>query len=296
MSELDESDFLGSQTKDSRQASDQNENRGQNIMSGTVTGGGTVIQGDNAQVTQNVYQGTSDEDLSAKKIKVSKKFALTPELEPETIQIPEGEVWMGIGDAKNIPDDRTQQYKAHLPLYRISKYPITNAQYAEFVRQIKQSNDSTRKWDGLKLPEGPKNDPVMGVTLDNAKAYCDWLSDSTGRKYTIPNEAQLEKGYQEPDGCSDVVDNLLQWTCTLWGAKALAPDAKYLYPWKNNEHNDLEANSQIRRVVCVYPKQANSGSPRVRQRSGKFPWDAGFPDARHSFRIVILVPPGKKAG
>jgi formylglycine-generating enzyme required for sulfatase activity len=231
------------------------------------------------------------EDLSEKEI--SKIF----DFEPETILIsnPQKEVWMG-NESEETPDDKKHPYRIYLSVYRISKYLITNAQYAEFVRQIKQSDNSTGKWDGLKAPEGPKNDPIMGVTLDDTKTYCDWLSASTGRKYSIPNEAQLEKAYQDPDGCSDGFDNLLQWTCTLWGTKALAPDSKYQYPWNDNEHNNLNANSQIRRVVCLYPKQDNAGSLRVRQRCGKFPWDAGFPGARHSFRVVIAVPFDRKVG
>ena len=116
-------------------------------------------------------------------------------------------------------------------------------------------------WDGLKIPDGPDDDPVQGVTLDNAIAYCIWLSDETKRNYSIPNEAQLQKAYKEPDGYLDVVENLMQWTCTLWGAKALAPDEKYRYPSTENEQNNLYANSQIRRAP-VRPSRAARGAFR----------------------------------
>ncbi len=248
-----------------------------------------ITIGHNNQITQHIYQAAPGEDLSAEILNRRKDF------EPETIVISEGEVWMGIEDEQKTPDDEKQHYRAYLPLHRVSKYPITNAQYKKFVQEVKNADNSTGKWDSLKIPDGADNDPVEGVTLDDAKAYCKWLRDETKRNYSIPNEVQLEKAYQEPDGCLDVVDNLLQWTCTLWGAKALAPDAKYRYPSTDNEQNNLNANSQIRRVVCIYPKQDKAGTPRVRQRSGKFPWDAGFPGARHGFRVVMEVPPARKA-
>ena len=261
---------------------------------GKVSVGGNVdgpmVFGNNNQLTQNIYQSASGEDLSTKTLSRNEKM-----LESETIVISEGEVWMGVEDEQKIPDDEKPHYRIYLPLYRISKYPITNVQYKKFVQEIKNSDNSTGKWDGLKIPDGPDDDPVQGVTLDNAIAYCIWLGNETKRNYSIPNEAQLQKAYKEPDGYLDVVENLMQWTCTLWGAKALAPDEKYRYPSTENEQNNLYANSQIRRVVCNFPRQENEKAPRVRQRSGKFPWDEGFPGARHGFRVVMEVPPVRKA-
>jgi formylglycine-generating enzyme required for sulfatase activity len=57
----------------------------------------------------------------------------------------------------------------------------------------------------------PGHCPVVGISWDDARAYCDWLSDKTGLNFKLPTEAQWEKaargiesrkypwGDQEPD-------------------------------------------------------------------------------------------------
>jgi formylglycine-generating enzyme required for sulfatase activity len=128
----------------------------------------------------------------------------------------------------------------------------------------------------------------MGVTLDEARGYCKWLSELTKRKYELPNEAQLEKAYQGNYGCIDIVDNIYLWTCTLWGEKGSAPDSKYRYPWKkDDERNNPNANNQIRRVVCRYRRPDGSGASRRHSRTGQLPGEPGLSGARHSFRVVM---------
>ena len=44
--------------------------------------------------------------------------------------------------------------KINLPDYRIGKYPVTNAQYEEFVRETCRSIVPEMGWDGQKIPGG----------------------------------------------------------------------------------------------------------------------------------------------
>ena len=115
----------------------------------------------------------------------------------------------------------------------------------------------------------------MGVSWYDALEYCKWLSVETGRKYSLPNEAQLEKVHKRSYGCSDILDNIYLWTCTLWGEKGNSPELKYRYPWKDDGRNNLDANGQIRRVVCGYKKVDGTESYRRRSRTGQFPEDPG---------------------
>jgi iron(II)-dependent oxidoreductase len=159
------------------------------------------------------------------------------------------------------------------------------------------------------------------VSWFGALAYCQWLSERTGRSYALPNEAQWEKAcrggknYLYPWGDEldtdrsnfgrsvladvdayppqnefslyDLVGNVCQWTLTLWGEKRLAPDPQYRYPWKDDRRNDPNANRQIRRVVRGGSFQGDPGYLRCSAKSGEFPDDPGLPGSRYGFRVVL---------
>jgi len=255
-------------------------------------------------------RGYADEDIS------------TEHFEPKSIYISEGSFWMGSEAGDGIPDYETPQHEVVLPAYRIGKYPVKNSEYEEFISQTKRQVSSIMGWDGQRVPQGLGDHPVTGVTWYEAIAYCQWLYEKTGRKYSLPNEAHWEKGCrgsnrsiypwgdefdnqrcnhgnstlapvnahpaQNEYGCFDLVGNVRQWTSTLWGEKRITPDSKYSYPWKDDRRNDLNANRQIRRVVRGSSFKDNLNLLRCSARSGQAPDDAGLPSARHSFRVVTI--------
>jgi formylglycine-generating enzyme required for sulfatase activity len=243
--------------------------------------------------------------------------------EPKTVYIAEGPFLMGSQPTEGIPTYETPQHEVLLPAFRIGKYPVKNSQYEEFIRQTKRIVSPGMGWEGQKVPKGLQDHPVTGVTWFDTLAYCQWLVEKTGRKYTLPNEAQWEKAcrggsnfvypwrnefdatrcnYGRPTlaavdaypaqndyGCFDFVGNVLQWTCTLWGEKRIAPDPEYLYPWKEDARNDLNANSQIRRVVRGSSFKSEPKFLRCSVRSGQAPDDVGLPGTRHGFRVAMIV-------
>lgn len=243
--------------------------------------------------------------------------------EPETVQIPAGLFWLGSLAGPGIPGYEIPQHPVQLPAYRIGKYPVTNAQYEEFVRQTGTLVAPGLGWNGQRAPVGSENFPVTAVTWFEALAYCQWLSEKTGRKYSLPTEAQWEKACrggsqnlypwgnefdparcnhgrpglapveaypaQAESGCFDLVGNLRQWTCTLWGEKRVAPDSPYTYPWKDDRRNDLTASRQVRRVVRGSSFKDEMALLRCSARSGQSPDDAGLPGFRHGFRVVLTV-------
>lgn len=243
--------------------------------------------------------------------------------EPETIHILEGAFWMGSPEGTGIPSYETPRHEVNLPAYRIGKYPVTNAQYEEFILQTRRLVTPSMGWNGQRVPEGFERRPVMGVTWYEALAYCQWLSERTGRKYSLPNEAQWEKACrggnsfiypwgdefdpkcsnqgcsvlapvdayppQNEFGCFDLVGNVRQWTCTLWGEKRIAPELRFAYPWRDDRRNDFNANRQLRRVVRGSSFMDNQAFLRCSARSGQLPDDVGLPDARHGFRVVMLL-------
>lgn len=239
--------------------------------------------------------------------------------EPETIHILEGRFWMGSPEGTEVPSYETPRHEVDLPSYRIGKYPVTNAQYEEFIRRSGRPVTAHMCWDGQRVPTGLEQHPVTGVTWYEALAYCQWLSERTERKYSLPNEAQWEKACrggknsiypwgdeldlkrsnqgcatlapvdaypaQNEFGCFDLVGNVRQWTSTLWGEKRIAPDPRFSYPWREGPRNDLNANRQIRRVVRGSSYSDNPGLLRCSARSGKVP---DVPEGPYGFRVAMI--------
>jgi hypothetical protein len=123
--------------------------------------------------------------------------------EPEMILIPAGEFFMGSDPRKdeNAQDDEQPQHMLYLPDYYLAKTPVTNAQYAAFVQAVGWraiGSKWTGDWAEGKSPPGKADHPVNEVTWDEAMAYCRWLSEVTGRAYSLPSEAEWEKGARGP--------------------------------------------------------------------------------------------------
>jgi formylglycine-generating enzyme required for sulfatase activity len=122
--------------------------------------------------------------------------------EPETITIPAGPFLMGSPPGPGVPVHETPQHEVDLPHYRIGKYPVTNREYAEFlVRNYKEDYKPKQVgWLIDQLPEGKEDHPVVGVSWHDARAYCGWLSEATGRTYRLPTEAEWEKAARGSQG------------------------------------------------------------------------------------------------
>ncbi len=117
--------------------------------------------------------------------------------EPEMILIPSGEFWMGSDDGPEIPDNERPPHAVNLPAFYIARYPITQAQYCEFIEQTKSPVPPELGWVlagvGHQPAEDRKQHPVVGITWDDAIRYCEWLSRTTERRYRLPSEAEWEK-------------------------------------------------------------------------------------------------------
>jgi formylglycine-generating enzyme required for sulfatase activity len=88
--------------------------------------------------------------------------------------------------------DREQPaHDVDLPEYWIGRYPVTNAEYAAFVQAVGLS--PPRHWEGGEYPAELSDHPVVNVSWHDAVAYCQWLSEVTGKPYHLPSEAEWEK-------------------------------------------------------------------------------------------------------
>lgn len=101
---------------------------------------------------------------------------------PDMITIPSGNFLMGNkDDALAMPVHRVVIGKP----FAISKYEITFDDYDVFAQATKRPLPSDNRW-------GRGNRPVINVSFEDAQAYAQWLSQTTGKKYRLPTEAEWE--------------------------------------------------------------------------------------------------------
>ena len=106
-----------------------------------------------------------------------------------------------------------------LPDVFISVYPVSAKEYLKYlihlaithpqeaqVRQPRRSGDDQPLWnwgqDGMPyLPDDwSKNLPVIGICLDDAIHYCEWISHRKGGQYRLPTDYEWEKAARGMDG------------------------------------------------------------------------------------------------
>lgn len=104
---------------------------------------------------------------------------------PEMVTVPGGTFTMGDehGDGGN---DEKPTHSVRLSTFKISKTEVTVAQYRKFCESI-----------GYTMPEEPDlgwqdNHPIVNVSYQDALFFCEWLSEETGKRYSLPTEAQWE--------------------------------------------------------------------------------------------------------
>ncbi|MBU0703362.1 MAG: SUMF1/EgtB/PvdO family nonheme iron enzyme, partial [Chloroflexi bacterium] len=111
-------------------------------------------------------------------------MTITAPIHLELIRIPASEFLMGYGEQL--------QHSVYVPEFYIGRYPVTNEQYAAFVRA--NGHAGPEHWRrGGQIPWGRENHPVVNVSWYDACAFCEWLSQQTGRSFRLPTEAEWEK-------------------------------------------------------------------------------------------------------
>jgi formylglycine-generating enzyme required for sulfatase activity len=175
---------------------------------------------------------------------------------PEWVEIPAGEFWLGSEKGR---DWEKPMHRLHLDTFWIARTPVTKAQYRLFLQAA--GHAPPVRWNGLVL-EWLEHHPIIDVSWNDAMAYCRWLSGLTGKRITLPSEAEWEKaarGDQDmreypwgdifdprlangketkigttspvgsfgagasPYGVLDMSGNVWEWTRSVWDAKSAYP-------------------------------------------------------------------------
>jgi dienelactone hydrolase len=85
----------------------------------------------------------------------------------------------------------------------IGRFEVTRAQYSRFD-------------PGYCVEPGKENYPANGITFEQARGYCAWLSKKTGKRYRLPTEAEAEDLYEKPEEGDNTLD--------AWAGYAVNPD------------------------------------------------------------------------
>jgi formylglycine-generating enzyme required for sulfatase activity len=245
--------------------------------------------------------------------------------EPDLLDIPAGEFWMGADDGAPFERPATQ---VALAAYALSRRPITNAQFEYFARdehfEIAPEVGWTLASVGQEPPADERDHPVVGLSWDEARTYCDWLRKRTGRPYRLPTEAEWERAARggdrrrypwgdafdtarcntseagldattpvgayspagdSPYGCADMCGNVMEWTSTMWGAERAAP--RFRPPYRADDGRESQAPSSPFREFRV----CRGGSFRdTAERSTSYARSRRSADARDTalgFRVAL---------
>ncbi len=106
---------------------------------------------------------------------------------PAMVFIAGGKFQMGSDPKMDSETDKDEQprHEVTIKAFYIGKHEVTFAEYDAFAKISKREPPDDKGW-------GRGQRPVINVDWQDAVAYADWLSNQTGKRYRLPNEAEWE--------------------------------------------------------------------------------------------------------
>lgn len=174
------------------------------------------------------------------------------------LKIPAGTVTL-VGDDKNyLPRGTTKAI--YVDTFWMSKYPITNRQYAPYVNA---GGAKPPYWNNIKF--NAPDQPIVGVSWFDVIEYCAWLSTK------LPYEVAPPFDYQ--------------WQ---WAAQG---QTNYKYPWGNRwDIDNANANEKVGQTTAVHHYRAGVSSFGVFDLSGNvWEWCYIHPDIADDYTNAPAV-------
>ncbi|MEA3278939.1 MAG: formylglycine-generating enzyme family protein [Pseudomonadota bacterium] len=101
---------------------------------------------------------------------------------PDMVWLPAGTFQMGDELGR---DNEKPAHQVRLDTFSVGQYPVTFEEYDRFCAATDREPPKDYGW-------GRGRRPSVGVSWEDAQAYCEWLSEQTGASYRLLTEAQWE--------------------------------------------------------------------------------------------------------
>jgi formylglycine-generating enzyme required for sulfatase activity len=108
------------------------------------------------------------------------------------VWIPPGDFVMG--DAEGHPDERPPHAVRIEKGFWMGRSEVTNAQFRQYLASHESRTEDRHgyQFGALGYDQDQPGQPAVRVSWNEAMAFCHWLAQKSGRKITLPTEAQWE--------------------------------------------------------------------------------------------------------
>lgn len=110
---------------------------------------------------------------------------------PQMVSVPAGRIRLGVPACPprpNLPWVWHTGTIVAVAAFQLSRTHVTNAEYRAFLAATGHPPPAHLDQAGFDHPR----QPVVGVSWEDATAYCAWLAQATGRPYRLPGDAEWE--------------------------------------------------------------------------------------------------------
>ena len=233
---------------------------------------------------------------------------------PDLVVVPAGSFRMGDITGVGLDNERPVKAKDVNNSFGVSETEVTVGAFQAFVESTSYVTDAEKAkgcafyqdgqavWEDQRNWRSPgfsqtENHPVVCVSLRDAQAYVDWLSEASSQAYKLPSEVQWEyaaRGGKETDywwGEGVSTDNAnCGWCGSQWSNSSSAPVGSF-------ERNDFGLFDTVGNVwEWALNSQSESGAvvrggawnfaPRLARVSTRMELDSAFRSNYIGFRVV----------